>query len=189
MAPKQQQRVIPLIDIQTPDFTAQYERDVWWSMHGEGQDQGPFPVSFLVTTLRMYEREGRFPQQDSDTLSHIGFWFGIYHGGILSPETGAVRPGVTTLAVLDHHNGYRVGREAFFHEFEPEYRCTEQEVIERLTGLVREQPSETKDNIGIWYYCLSCLLGELSGLVFSETPTERHAWEEECRQWEASLAS
>jgi hypothetical protein len=116
----------------------------------------------------------------------------MYHGGILSPQTGQLRPDVTTLAVLDHHEarrGYPVGREGYFHEAQPqEQRYSEALVIERLSELVIGNPYSEKDNVSTWYYCLSCLLGELSGPLFSETAQERAAWEEACRYWAARKA-
>ncbi len=111
----------------------------------------------------------------------------MYHGGVLSPHTGQLRPNVNALIVLDSPDvarGYRVGREAFFHEVEPHYRYSEHTLIEHLHELIREEPC-WKEPEEIWGYALGCLLGELSGFLFPETAEEARAWQETCRIWEA----
>ena len=60
----------------------------------------------------------------------------MLHGGVLSSVTGQLRPEVTTLVTFtdqDAARGYKVGREYFFHEAEPqERRYTDGSLIERL---------------------------------------------------------
>ncbi|HYT29058.1 MAG TPA: hypothetical protein VEL72_08565 [Ktedonobacteraceae bacterium] len=144
MATKQQS-LTPLIDIQSAAFAAQYERGVWWSMYGDEQGKGPVPASYLVTNLKDYADRDYFGTNDPYHLSHLGFFFGMYHGGILSPQTGQRRPDVTTLAHLDHRDarrGYRAGRAFYFVEAEPhEQRYTEGRLIERLRESVTEMAS------------------------------------------------
>jgi hypothetical protein len=113
---------VPLIDIQSAEFAKQYEFGRWWSLYGDEQGQGPVPVSYLVTNLKRYAERDYFGTNDPYHLSHLGFFFGMYHGGILSPHTGERRPDVTTLAHLDHRDarrGYRAGRACYFVEDEP----------------------------------------------------------------------
>jgi hypothetical protein len=188
MAPKVQQ-VTPLIDIQSTKFADYYQHGVWWSMHGDEQGKGPVSTSYLITNLKQYAACRYFERQDPYHRHYIGFFLGMYHGGILSPQTGQLRPDVTMLAILDHKDarrGYSVGREWYFHEATPqERRLNEQSVIVRLCELVTENPYQQKDNTSTWYYCIGCLLGDLSGQVFPETQAERRAWIEECRKWEA----
>ncbi len=179
-------RITPLIDIQSTAFAEQYEHGVWWSMHGDEQGKGPMPASYLVTNLRQYEEHNTFHTSDPYYLHHIGFFIGMYHGGILSPQTGQLRPNVTALALLDHKDairGYRIGREACFHEPGPVYRYTEYGLIERLQDLVRDNLYNERDNATTWYYGIGCLLGGLSGQVFPETRQERQTWEEEYGKW------
>jgi hypothetical protein len=180
------QSLLPLLDIQSTAFAEQYERGVWWSMHGEEQGTGPFSIRSLKATLERYSAHRSCEQQDPSWRSHIGFFIGMYHGGVLSPHTGQLRPNVNALIVLDSPDvtrGYRVGREAFFHEVEPHYRYSEHTLIEHLHELIREE-SFWKEPEEIWDYALGCLLGELSGSLFSETPEEVQAWQETCRIWE-----
>ena len=108
----------------------------------------------------------------------------MYHGGVLSPQTNQLRPGVTALILLDHRQaarGYRVGREAFFHEPGPEYRDSEHTLIERLQEIVSDAP-RWKEPESTWNYVLGCLFGELSDPLFPETQEEQ-AWRAECRKW------
>jgi hypothetical protein len=189
MAPKVHQ-VTPLIDIQSAKFAEYYQHGVWWSMYGDEQGKGPVSASYLVTNLKQHAERDAFNKPDPYYRHYIGFFLGMYHGGILSPQTGQLRPDVTTLAILDHkgtRRGYYVGREWYFHEAEPqECRFNEQTVIARLRELVTENPYQQGDNAGTWYYCIGCLLGDLSGQVFPETKAERQTWLEECRKWETT---
>lgn len=181
------QSLLPLLDIQSPAFAEGYERGVWWSMHGEGQGTGPFSIHALQVTLERSSAHRFCEQQDPYWHHHIGFFIGMYHGGVLSAQTGLLRPGVSALIVLDSPDaarGYRVGREAFFHEVEPRYRYTEHALMEHLHELVMDAPC-WKESEGTWDYTLGCLLGELSGFLFPETHEEEQAWQETCRIWEA----
>ncbi|MFL5587043.1 MAG: hypothetical protein ACJ8DI_05205 [Ktedonobacteraceae bacterium] len=178
MATKQQS-LTPLIDIQSAAFAAQYERGVWWSMYGDEQGKGPVPASYLVTNLKDYADRDYFGTNDPYHLSHLGFFFGMYHGGILSPQTGQRRPDVTTLAHLDHRDarrGYRAGRAFYFVEAEPhEQRYTEGRLIERLRESVTEMAS-WRDGKSTWFFAVGCLLGELSGERFPMTPAEQRVY-------------
>jgi hypothetical protein len=170
------QPVLPLLDIQSPAFVEQYERGVWWSMHGEGQGTGPFSIRSFKATLEMYCAHRSCEQQDPSWRYNIGFFIGMYHGGVLSAQTGLLHPGVSALIVLDSPDtsrGYRVGREAFFHEVEPHYRYTEHTLTEYLHELVMDAPC-WKEPEGTWDYTLGCLLGELSGFLFPETHGKKH---------------
>jgi hypothetical protein len=99
-----QQSLTLLIDIQSATFAKRYGRGVSWSMYGNEQGQGPVPASHLVTTLKRYTKRDYFSTNDPYQLHHLGFFFGMYHGSILSPQTGQLRPNVTTLARLDHRD-------------------------------------------------------------------------------------
>ena len=44
----------PLPDIESPEFTKQYELSVWRRMQGEEQGCGLVAVSYLVTNLKRY---------------------------------------------------------------------------------------------------------------------------------------
>ncbi len=170
---------VPLIDIQSEEFAKQYEYGVWWSMYGDEQGNGPVAASYLVINLKRYAERQYFGKNDPYHLHHLGFFLGMYHGGILSPHTGQLRPDVTTLARLDHpdaRRGYRAGREFYFVDAEPhERRTTEHSLIERLRESVGEMASWC-DGDGTWFFTVGCLLGELSGLLFPMTPAEQRVY-------------
>jgi hypothetical protein len=178
MATKQQS-LTPLIDIQSAAFAEQYERGVTWSLYGDEQGQGPVPVSYLVTNLKHYAERDYFGKNDPYHLYHLGFFLGMYHGGVLEPSTGHLRPDVTALACLDHMDakrGYGAGREFFFVEAEPhERRMTESYLLERLHESVSEMVS-WKDADSTWFFSVGCLLGELSGHLFPMNEQERQVY-------------
>jgi len=170
---------VPLIDIQSEECAKQYELGKWWSMYGDEQGKGPVPASYLVTNLKRYAEADFFGTNDPYHLSHLGFFFGMYHGGILSPQTGQLRPDVTTLARLDHRDakrGYRAGREFYFVDAEPhEQRYTECRLIDRLRESVTEMAC-WRNADSTWFFAVGCVLGELSGQCFPMTPAEQRAY-------------
>lgn len=170
---------VPLIDIQSAEFAKQYELGRWWSMYGDEQGQGPVPASYLVTNLKRYAEQDYFGTNDPYHLHHLGFFLGMYHGGILSPHTGQRRPDVTTLAHLDHRDakrGYRAGREFYFVDAEQhELRYTESSLIGRLRESVTEM-APWRNGDGTWFFAVGCLLGELSGQCFPMTPAEQRVY-------------
>ncbi len=171
--------VTPLIDIKSEEFAKQYEYGVSWSMYGDEQGNGPVPASYLVTNLKRYAEQDYFGVNDPYHLSHLGFFLGMYHGGIFSPQTGQRRPDVTALAHLDHRDakrGYCAGREFCFVDAEPhEQRYTEYSLIERLRESVTEMAS-WRNGDSTWFFAVGCLLGELSGQLFPMTPAEQRVY-------------
>jgi hypothetical protein len=170
---------VPLIDIQSVEFAKQYENGVWWSMYGDEQGNGPVAASYLVTNLKYYAERDYFGTNDPYCLHHLGFFLGMYHGGILSPQTGQLRLDVTTLAHLDHRDakrGYRAGRKFYFVDAEPhERRMTERSLIERLRESISDMAS-WHDADGTWFFSVGCLLGELSGQLFPITLAEQRVY-------------
>ncbi len=170
---------VPLIVIQSAEFAKQYELGRWWSMYGDEQGKGLVPVSYLVTNLKHYAERDYFGTNDPYHLHHLGFFLGMYHGGILLPQTGQLRPGVTALAHLDHRDakrGYRAGREFYFVDAEPhERRYTEHSLIERLRESVTEMAS-WHNGESTWFCAVGCFLGELSGQLFPMTPAEQRVY-------------
>ena len=194
----QRQALVPLLDIQTEAFAKHYEQGVWWRMHGEEQGKGPLPVNYLVTNLKNCRERGYFDGQHSHWHSHLGFYIGMYHGGVLSPETGFLRPNAPTLAVLsppDAYRGYFIGREYIFTEAAPhERRYTEARLIASLQQSVLEM-TEGHDTEKTWVYSIGCLLGELSGQLFPMTEHDQWIWakiqrehEEAYCRWKATHA-
>ena len=88
MAIQRQVHVTPLVTMQSEAFAKQYELGVWWSMYGDEQGQGPVRDSYFVLNLEHCIERGYFDGQHDHCLSYIGFYLGMYHGGILSPCTG-----------------------------------------------------------------------------------------------------
>ncbi len=187
---EQRQAITPLVDIQHADFAHQYELGVWWSHYGDHQGNGPQPDTYLVVNLKTCAVHGYFDGQHEHLLSHIGFYLGMIHGGVLSPQTGKLRPDVTTLVTLCDTSiarGYRAGREWFFNEAEPhEQRRTDSTFIERLRESITEMLS-FQDSDETWNYSIGCVLGELSGQLFPETPQEHQHWEKTRRKVEEHL--
>jgi len=170
----------PLVDIQSEEFAKQYERGVWWSMYGDRQGKGPVADTYLIDNLKVYVEHGRFKSQDDYWLQHIGFYIGMYHGGVLSPSTGQLRPDVMALVAIhneDTARGYHAGREWYFVETEPyERRFTESQIIEKLCEDATEL-TEERDSDELWFFCIGCVLGELSGQLFPMNEQERQEWE------------
>lgn len=102
------QQVTPLVDILSAEFAKQYELGMWWSMYGDEQGKGPVFASYLVTNLKSYVERGCFNRHDGYWLEHIGFFLGMYHGGVLLPSTGQLRPNVTTSLTLTTKTLYAV---------------------------------------------------------------------------------
>lgn len=178
MATKQQ-LLIPLIDIESAEFAEQYELGITWRLYGDEQGNGPVPASYLVTNLQRYAEHDYFSTGDPYHLSHLGFFLGMYHGGILSSRTGQPRSDVTTLAHLYHRDakrGYRAGREYYFVDAEPhEQRYNEVSLIERLRESVTEMATSW-DSESTWFFWVGSLLGELSGPLFPMTEAEQQVY-------------
>ncbi len=191
-------QVTPLLTIESEAFAKQYELGVWWSMYGDEQGQGLVRDSYFVTNMKTCIEHGYFDGQHDDCLPHLGFYLGMYHGGILSPSTEEQRPDITTLVALhnqDAASGYYVGREWYFTEAQPhERRYTEHLYIEQLQHLALESPNwKAVPPEKVWYHAIGCLLGEISGELFPMTEHDRSMWAEIDRQhreayeqWKAS---
>jgi hypothetical protein len=155
-------------------------------MYGERQETGPLPDSYLVNNLLWDTANSYFDGRHDHLLPRIGFYIGMLHGSILSPQTEELRPDATSLATFQNQEaarGYRVGREYYFCEASPkETRITDESLIERLRELARES-LEFCDEESTWYYSIGCLLGELSGQLFPASLAERQQWETERQKW------
>lgn len=78
----------------------------------------------------------------SDWFPNPGFFLGMVHGSVFSPQTGELRPQVTTLIPLSDPcftRGYRAGRVWFFYEVDAnECRLTDTALMQRLHELATE---------------------------------------------------
>jgi hypothetical protein len=183
--------VTPLIDIHNAAFANNYAKGLWWSLNGEYEGVKPLPDSYLVDNLKRDASKGMFDDQHNDSLYHLGFYFGMVHGGILAPRTGGqLRPDVTTLVIFTHCDtarGYHVARRDLFYYASSESRTlTDSALIEALYQSEQDllcYPYEPDS----WYYSIGCILGSLRVSLFASTAQEWHAWKTEHRAWQAKL--
>jgi len=178
----------PLLDIQSAEFAKQYEHGVFWAMHGDEQGNGPQSDSYLITNLTAHIENGHFHDLKSPSFSLLGFFLGMVHGGILSPQTGQQRPEVSTLVLLHDPNftkGYEAGREWYYFEARAnERRLNETFVIQRFHELATEH-DHYREQQSVLNFTYGCLIGELSGQPFPMGEAERHQIEEANRQFMA----
>jgi hypothetical protein len=182
-------RVTPLFDIQDAAFADTYRNGVWWSLYGECEGEKPLPDSYLVENLKRDASKGMFSSQQDDMLYHLGFYFGMVHGGILMPSSGQLRSDVTALVTLTHPNtkhGYSVARRDHFYYADVTYIRTESALLKELSEIVFDLLSYPDDSDS-WYYPIGCLLGGLSIPLFPETDQEWHQWEAEHRDLLAKM--
>ncbi len=114
----------------------------------------------------------------------------MLHGGVISPDTGLLRPDVTTLVVLTHHEfarGYNVGRRWYFFDAMPDEdrHYTEGRIMQDLRDLVLDIPEEFAqgaDDTCI-QYCVGTLLGAISARLFPMTEEEHRQWEADRQKW------
>lgn len=183
-------QVTPLLTIQHPPFEKLYRDGVYWSLFKE-RCTSPLSDRYLLENVRATLRATDVDGQHAYWLPTIGFHFGRLHGAILSSRTGQPRQDVMALARFEHdpaRRGYGVGRQWYFIDSlleQPDNRTfTDASLIERLQELERESLYFHEEE-STWYYALGCILGELSGQLFSATSEEYAHWEEDHRLWTA----
>ena len=150
---------------------------------------GPLPDSYFVENLKACVARHKFDINTSSqhtVQNTICFWLGMIHGGVLSPDTGLLRPDVTTLVVITHPEfgrGYNVGRRWYFFDAMPDEdrRYTDERVVQEIRELVTEIPEEFAEGAdGLCVqYCVGTLLGALSAQLFPMTEEEHQQWEAE----------
>jgi hypothetical protein len=184
----QRQPVSPLIDFCSVDSRKQYNNGVWWRLHGwrtRGRAEAPgvLPDSYIVNDLKgcVARHEFDTPAGEQQARHSLCFSLGLLHGGVLSPETGLLRPQVSTLAVLTKDElarGYEVGRRWYFVDAMPDENrvYTDEQVMETLRLLVQEERAAfvEKDDT---------LLGAISARLFPATVEEQQRWEAERHDW------
>lgn len=111
----------------------------------------------------------------------------MLHGGLLSPDTGALRADVCTLASLTHRDskrGYDIGRrDCSMSCASDQCISTERELLEEVRQIARDSMAYP-DEPDSWFYSIGCLLGNMSLRVFPATAHEYTQWEAQYRQWE-----
>lgn len=183
-------QVTPLLTIQHPPFEKLYRDGVYWSLF---KDRCTRPLSdcYLLENIRATLNTIDVDGQYAYWLPTIGFHFGRLHGAVLSPQTGQPRPDATTLACFvnaDAARGYAVGRRWYFVDamLDEERIYTDAQLIERLQEWERNSV-EWHDTEGTYYYSLGCLLGGMSGQLFSMTERDSAQWDELDRQFWARV--
>ncbi len=184
--------ISPLIDFCSATSRQQYECGVWWHTCGEAEAHGPLPDSYFVNALKTCVRRHEFntPSREPSVRHALCFFLGMLHGGVLSPETGLLRPDVTTLAVITHQEfarGYNVGRRWYFFDAMPdeERSYTEERVLQEMQDLVADIPEafdEGADDRDI-QYSVGTLIGALSARLFPATDDEYRQWEADYQYW------
>lgn len=150
--------------------------------YGERESSGLLEDWYFINNLMTCVRNGWFDGQHEIALyQHVGFTLGIVQGGVLSPQTGKLRPDATTLLKL--HNteftrGYRAGREWYFLDASPdERRRTDSDIMHYLRDTIADLLHTSNGEVA-WNYSVGCLIGELSGQLFPCTQQEIQEWEE-----------
>jgi len=143
--------------------------------------QGPLPDSYFVENLKACVARHEFDNPSSEQLVQqaLCFYLGMLHGGVLSPTTGLLRPDLTTLIVMTHHEfarGYNVGRRwYFFDAMSDEGRhYTEGRVMQEMRDLVADIPEEFVEGADdkCIQYSIGTLLGAISTRLFPATDEE-----------------
>ena len=178
----------PLFDMETPAFADTYHNGLWWALYGDYERENPLPDTYLIDNLKRAASKGLFDGQHNGMLYHLGFYFGMLHGGILDPRSGQLRPDVTALATFTHPDakrGYSVARRDYFYYNDITPIRTESVLLKELCDIALDLttplPNGRSDDPDSWYYAIGCLLGGLSIPLFPYTEQEWQQWEAEHR--------
>ena len=184
--------VTPLLDICNDNFAMCYSNGLRWLLYGGYKGDKPVPDSYLVENLKRDAAKGFLDGQHDAYLPSLGFYFGMIHGGILSPETGQLHPHVTTLVKFTQQvamQGYTVGRRDCLYYPQPDAHFdTETALLAELCAIARDLRDYPDDGTN-WYYSVGCILGNLSAALFPATAQEWQQWEAEYRMWQARIIS
>lgn len=176
--------VTPLIVMHNPAFACAYRQGMQWLRFEQQEHHGPLLDSNVTETLTNLARTGIFDEEHEATLCEsLGSYFGMIHGAVLSKQ-GTIEQGATTLVHLQHQdvrNGYHAGREFFFleSECEEERMLSDRDIIAWLKEVLHDA-AKSQDPQGVFHYCVGCLLGRLSGQLFTWTRAEHQRWEQHC---------
>ena len=178
--------ITPIVDIQSAEFGHKYQLGAYRARYGDEQGNGPQSDRYLIENITKLLESGHLTDTQSDRFPHLGFYLGMAHCGVLNPQTGELRPHLTTLVTLSDPNfarGYRAGRVWFFYEADPDERpLTDASLVQRIHELAIER-HEYRDEESTINFALGCLLGELSGQLFPLTQDEHEHIQREDRQF------
>ncbi len=168
----------PLIDIQSTTFAERYVSGVHWRLfgwraHGEIAVQGPLPEHYLIDNLKLCAKLNRFDGDHDEPLrADRGFFLGMLHGGVLTPN-GALRPDANTLVIIHTHDfreGYARGRRTYFTQDEGIVH-TEDELLDLLKAHAQDNLYLGREQSTL-RWAIGCTIGELSGRLFPLTEHE-----------------
>ncbi|MBV9689195.1 MAG: hypothetical protein JO202_05720 [Ktedonobacteraceae bacterium] len=166
--------VSPMLTAQSESFARHYDLGIWWSMNGR-EGTGLLEDEYFVVNFKTCLKHGLFDGNHDETLyGSIGFYLGMIHGGLLTPDF-TLREDISTLVELQNHEfsvGYQIGRDWAFNEAESEELVkADVDFIRRLKEFVSDTMHsyvflEGQDDLLYWY--IGCRLGELSTLFFPQ---------------------
>ena len=174
-----QLHITPLLDIQSTTLARRFVSGVCWRLfgwrtHGEVQAQGPLPEHYLIDNLKMCAQLNRFDGDQGEPLrADLGFFLGMLHGGVLTPD-GTLRPDATTLVVIHTHDfreGYARGRRTYFTQDEGLVR-TEDDLLDLLKAHAQDNLYLGREQVTL-RWAIGCTVGELSGRLFPLTQQEQ----------------
>jgi hypothetical protein len=144
-----------------------------WREHGEIEAQGPLPEHYLIDNLKLCAKLNRFDgDQDEPLRADSGFFLGMLHGGVLTPD-GTLRPDANTLVIIHTHNfreGHACGRRNYFTQ--------DEELVHTEDDLLALLKAHAQDNLYLGReqstlrWAIGCTIGELSGRLFPLTEHE-----------------
>ena len=180
----------PLIDIQSTTFAERYVSGVHWRLfgwraHGEIAVQGPLPEHYLIDNLKLCAKLNRFDGDHDEPLrADRGFFLGMLHGGVLTPN-GALRPDANTLVIIHTHDfreGYARGRRTYFTQDEGIVH-TEDDLLDLLKVHAQDNLYLGREQSTL-RWAIGCTVGELSGRLFPLTQPEQQRYEHPTQQVE-----
>jgi hypothetical protein len=176
-----QLHITPLIDIRSTTFAERYVSGVCWRLfgwrsHGEIAVQGPLPEHYLIDNLKLCAKLNRFDGgQDEPLRADSGFFLGMLHGGVLTPD-GTLRPDANTLVIIlthDFRESYACGRRTYFTQGEGIVH-TEDELLDLLKAHAQDNLYLGREQSTL-HWAIGCTVGELSGRLFPLTEHEQPA--------------
>ncbi len=131
------------------------------------------PEHYLIDNLKLCAKLNRFDgDQDEPLRADSGFFLGMLHGGVLTPD-GTLRPDANTLVIIHTHDfreGYACGRRNYFTQ--------DEELVHTEDDLLALLKAHAQDNLYLGReqstlrWAIGCTIGELSGRLFPLTEHE-----------------
>ncbi len=175
-------QVNSLIELRNADFAECYRlgllwRIFGWSVTGMNCEPGPVSDRDLIEIFKWCARHGYFDEPPAQPLHHLGFVFGMIHGGVLAADGELHADATELVSIHDPYlaQGYASGRNWF---------CTgaddycplahDEEVLELLVSIAEDNAplDEAEEDLS---FVLGSLLGDLSCHLFPLCITDLQA--------------